>query len=216
MPSGSRPAAALDAVTVDGFGTLLELVDPVAGLREALAARGEERSPEQVRDAFRAEAAHYRPRSLRGGDGAGLEALRRECVAVFLEHLGAGIEPAGFVPAFVGSIVFRLADGAAEALASLRSAGLALACVANWDRSLHEHLERLGVHACFDHVVASAEVGFEKPDPRIFEHVLARLRVPPARALHIGDEAVDVEGAMAAGLRFEPVPLRTLPARLGL
>lgn len=211
-----RSASDLDAVSVDGFGTLLALDDPAEALREALAARNVERSLDEVRAAFRAEASHYRPRSLRGRDAAQLAALRVECMVVFLGHLDAELDPVEFVPAFMGAIVFRLSDGAEDALAALQAGGLALACVANWDVSLHEHLARVAVAGRFDCILPSAEVGVEKPDPRIFHLALERLGVAPARALHIGDEPGDSDGAAAAGLAFEPVPLATLPGRLGL
>jgi putative hydrolase of the HAD superfamily len=208
--------AALDAVTVDAFGTLLRLEDPVPALGAALRARGVDCSEEVVEQAFRAEAAYYRPRSLRGRDRASLEQLRRESAEVFLEAAGARLDPVAFVPAFMDTIVFHLIDGAETALSRLGSAGLSLACVANWDVSLHDHLHRLGIHHRFRTVVTSAEAGAEKPDPAIFLHALAQLGVEPGRAVHIGDESVDRDGARAAGLAFEPAPLATLPERLGL
>lgn len=215
MPSSSR-ARDLDAVTIDAFGTLVVLEDPTERLRAALAEHGIDRSAAEVADAFRAEASHYRPRSLRGRDATSLAALQAECVGVFLAHAGAGLEPGVFVPAFLGSIRFRPAAGAREAVAALRAAGLELACVANWDVGLREHLERLELEGSFREILSSAEAGAEKPDPEIFRLALSRLGVPAARALHIGDDPVDEEGARAAGLAFEPVPLATLPERLGL
>ena len=212
MPS----ADALDAVTVDAFGTLVVLEDPAERLRLELAARGVERDVGAVRRAFGGVAAYTRPRSVRGRDATSLAVLRQECVSVFLTEADAALDAAEFVPAFVGSIVFSLAEGTREALDALRAAGLSLACAANWDVSLHDHLARLGIADRFDAVLASADVGVEKPDPRVFAHALERLGVVPGRALHIGDEEVDRVGAAAAGLAFEPVPLATLPARLGL
>jgi putative hydrolase of the HAD superfamily len=51
-------------------------------------------------------------------------------------------------------------------------------------------------------VIMSSQVGCAKPDPQIFATALERIGVSPAEALHIGDsEALDVEGAHAAGLR---------------
>jgi putative hydrolase of the HAD superfamily len=209
-------ASELDAITIDAFGTLLVLEDPVPRLQDALAARGIERDPGLVQAAFQAEASYFRPRSLRGRDGSSLEALRRECVAVFLDHLGAELDPSEAVPLFMDAIAFRLAEGAESALGAFCTAGLALACVANWDVSLFSHLRALGVADRFAVVLTSAEVGAEKPNPRLFTLALERLGVPPERALHIGDDEVDREGAAAAGLAFEPVPLATLPERLGL
>jgi putative hydrolase of the HAD superfamily len=206
----------LDAVTVDSYGTLLRLEDPVEALRTAMAGRGVERGADTVRAAFHAEASYYRPRSALGRDPESLAALRRECVEVFLDAAGAELDADAFVDAFVGAVVFRPIDGAEAALDRLRAAGLTLVCVANWDISLHEHLRGLGLHERFAVVVTSAEAGAEKPDPTIFHHALGLVGVPPERALHIGNEDVDREGAAAAGLAFEPEPLATLPERLGL
>ncbi|MGH3019682.1 MAG: HAD-IA family hydrolase, partial [Gaiellaceae bacterium] len=120
------------------------------------------------------------------------------------------------VPAFVEAIVFRPLAGARNALVRLRNAGLALACVSNWDVSLGPQLERSGLRELFAEIVSSAEAGAAKPDPAVFLVALERLGVPAGRALHIGDGDTDCEGAAAAGLAFEPVPLATLPERLGL
>ncbi|HEY7198159.1 MAG TPA: HAD-IA family hydrolase [Gaiellaceae bacterium] len=212
MPSASE----LDAVTVDAFRTLVDLSDPVPALAAALRARGEERSDDAVRQAFQTEVAYYLPRAHTGRDEASLLALRTECARVFLTAAAAPVDPVEFVPDFVGSLEFRVLPGGAEALDRLRSAGLALACVANWDSSLGEYLGRAGVADRFDAVVSSAEAEALKPDPRIFRLALERLGVPPERALHVGDDEVDREGAAAAGMSFEPVPLETLPARLGI
>ena len=206
----------LDAVTIDALGTLVELRDPVEPLREVLAAHGVSRDGEAVARAFAVEAGYYVRNSLRGRDEAGLAALRRDCAAVFLAELDADVDPADFAPAFVGALEFRLVEGAARALDALRAAGLALACVANWDMTLESHLDRLGVADRFDAIICSALGGAEKPDPAIFRFALDRLGAAPERALHIGDSVADHEGALRAGLAFEPVPLVTLPARLGL
>ena len=200
------PFADLDAVTVDGYGTLLELTDPASALAAALAEAGVTRTREEVGAAFVAEARYYRPRSHLGRDRASLAELRLECVRVFLDALGAELEPEAFVDAFIGSLVFSPVQGAIETLERL-AARARLAVVANWDCSLHEHLERLGLDRFFDAVVTSAEAGVPKPDPAIFRVALARLYVEPARALHVGDETADEEGALAAGMRFLPAPL---------
>lgn len=212
MPS----AEALDAVTVDAFGTLLELTDPTSALAAALERHGQRREPKVVRRAFEAEVAYYVPRAHTGRDAESLHALRTECAGVLLEAAEAPIEPSGFVEDFVGSLEFLPLQGAAKTLDRLRSAGLALACVANWDVSLAEFLERADLAHRFDVVVSAAEAGAQKPDPRIFEVALERLGVTPRRTLHIGDHDVDRAGAAAAGLAFEPTPLVTLPPRLGL
>ncbi len=208
--------AGLEAVTVDGYGTLVELADPVGALQAALEHAGHHAEGDRVRDAFHAEVRYYRPRSHEGSDKASLARLRHDCVAVFLEELGVSLEPDSFVEAFMEALDFGLVPGASAALEELRAAGLRLACVANWDVGLHAELERLDVSECFDVILTSADVGSAKPAPLIFERALTALDVAADRALHIGDEAVDEQGAAAAGMHFEPVPISTLPARLGL
>jgi putative hydrolase of the HAD superfamily len=200
------PFADLDAVTVDGYGTLLELPDPAGALVGALAAAGVTRLHEEVAAAFAAEVGYYRPRSHLGRDLESLAALRLECVSVFLGELGVELAPETFVEAFIGSLAFVPVPGAVETLERL-AARYRLAVVANWDSSLREQLDRLGLDRYFDVVVTSAEAGVAKPDPEIFLAALRRLDVEPARALHVGDESIDEEGARAAGMRFLPAPL---------
>jgi HAD superfamily hydrolase (TIGR01509 family) len=59
-------------------------------------------------------------------------------------------------------------------------------------------------------------VGAAKPDPRLFVEATARLGVDPGRTVHVGDGEGDLQGAEAAGLGFELVPLATVPDRLGV
>lgn len=90
----------------------------------------------------------------------------------------------------------------AATLDALRSEGLPLAIVSNWPCGLGHFCTELGIAEYFDAILCSAEVGAAKPDPRIFAEAIARLRVDPARVLHIGDTVVDdYDGAVAAGLR---------------
>lgn len=88
------------------------------------------------------------------------------------------------------------------ALDELAADGVGLAVVSNWDPRLPGLLGELGIAGRFSHVVYSAEVGFEKPHPGIFESALARLALEPEEALHVGDSRrLDVEGAQAVGMR---------------
>jgi HAD superfamily hydrolase (TIGR01509 family) len=212
MPS----ADALDAVTVDAMGTLVELDAPVERLAQALQDQGVSVSAADVTTAFRGEVEYYLAHKLSARDENALAALRRECSRVFLEGAGADLDPEAFTPAFVDSMVFKPLDGAVEGLHRLRAAGLALACVSDWDIGLPSALAASGLDHLVDLVVTSAEVGAAKPAPELFTETVSRLGVDPARALHVGDGDGDRKGAEAAGLAFEPVPLATVPHRLGL
>jgi putative hydrolase of the HAD superfamily len=211
---GRLTAADLDAVTIDAYGTLVTLRDPTSALERALRARGVERTREEVAAAFAVEARYYRDRSHEGADEASLALLRRDCAAVFLDALGANLDPEEFARPYVESLEFEPMPGAVRAVSELGRLGLRLAVVSNWDVALHGYLEQLGLAGHFDAIVTSAEAGASKPDPRIFERALERLRVRPERALHVGDSEADEEGARAAGMTFAPAPLADLPARL--
>ena len=199
--------AEIDAVTLDAHGTLVSLVDPIPKLRRALADRGVERSERDLHRAFAAEAAYYTPRSYTGRDGDSLARLQRDCAGVFLNALDAELDPTEFAPEYVAALEFALEPGVAETLTALHARGLTLAVVSNWDCTLATHLAAVGVAHLLSAIVTSAEVGVPKPDPRIFTVTLERIGVPPARAVHVGDNPADADGAAAAGVAFLPAPL---------
>jgi putative hydrolase of the HAD superfamily len=99
------------------------------------------------------------------------------------------------------------------ALDKVRRLGLQIAVVSNANGTLCAKLERLGLARCVDCVIDSAEIGVEKPDPRIFERALEGLGARRESTLHVGDiYHVDVVGARAAGLRailLDPLDLYT-------
>ena len=89
----------------------------------------------------------------------------------------------------------------APALDRLKKAGIALGVVSNSDGRVEAALQDVALRDYFGVVVDSKLVGFEKPDPRIFQPALAALGVAPAEALYVGDlYEVDVVGARAAGM----------------
>ena len=176
MPS-SR-AAGLDAVTIDAFGTLVELENPVARLQAALAERGVERDERSVAAAFAAEVEYYLVHKGEGRDDATLADLRERCAGVFLAGVAPDLDAEEFAPAFVGRARLPSRSKASSvALGRLRRAGLELACVTNWDVGIAEQLEEAGLAQFLSAVVSSAETGAEKPDPRVFAEALARLGV---------------------------------------
>jgi FMN phosphatase YigB (HAD superfamily) len=196
-------AADLDAVTVDAYGTLVTLEDPVPALVAVLAARGVEREPELVRAGFHAEVAYYAPRAGDGHDEESLTRLQRACAEVFLSTIGAELDAAEFAPAYVGALHFAVIPGAAASLRSFRALGLEVGVVANWDLSLGRVLRDVGLAADLGVVVHAAH----KPEPDGFLRALHALGVDPARALHVGDDEADAAGAAAAGMHFAPAPI---------
>ena len=99
----------------------------------------------------------------------------------------------------MGPRAFALFDDVLPTLRDLLVWGLRLGVIPDWRRGLAHFCDALGIGPYVDAVVASAEVGFEKPDPRLLEAAQVRLGVPADETLHVGDSALDVEGAGAAG-----------------
>ena len=202
--------ADLDAVTVDAFGTLIELVDPAPFLAEALRRHGIDRTDDQIAAAFAVEGRYYRAHIHEGADEEGLRSLQARSAGVFLEAVGADLAPEKFAPEYVGSLHFRTIEGVVPALEALRARGLALAVVGNWDLTLHRWLAELGLSHYFS-VVRHAS---RKPDPAgpLLPHLDQDVR--PERALHIGDEPADEDAARAAGMYYLPTPLAGAVAQL--
>jgi FMN phosphatase YigB (HAD superfamily) len=192
--------ADFDAVTLDAYGTLVELADPVGALAEILPGFGRA----DIDRAFREEAAYYAAHAHEGRDRATLAKLRADCTDVFNRALGSRLSP----EEFTGALRFVFLPGALEATVALRRRGLALAVVSNWDIELREHLSPLDVL-----VVTSADAGVAKPDPAPLQLAIGQLGVEPERTLHIGDGEADRESAAAAGTAFAPAPIEEAVAR---
>lgn len=95
----------------------------------------------------------------------------------------------------------QLVKGAYELLEALHGR-TKLAIITN--NSVAEQLEKLrhlGIAHFFEAIIISEDVGFTKPDRRIFELALERLGVAASQSVMIGDNrAADIEGAHAAGI----------------
>jgi putative hydrolase of the HAD superfamily len=107
---------------------------------------------------------------------------------------------------------------AVPTLEELRRRGVKLALITNGWQSTHvQKVESLGLEPHFDHVLIAGELGFFKPETRIFEHALNLCGCEASEAVMIGDDIVnDVGGAEAAGIVsiwFNP---KNKPLRPGL
>ncbi len=91
--------------------------------------------------------------------------------------------------------------GVRETLEVLQNAGVTLGVLSNRKNAFRDELERLGIADYFRFTFAAGEVGYWKPDPRIFKVALEHAGVPPHQAMYVGDNYyADVQGARAAGL----------------
>lgn len=104
--------------------------------------------------------------------------------------------------AFTGIDYTRSAlPGAIQLIELLKDRGLTLAVISNNDGTTQEKCEEVGIRDYFEVIADSTDLGFVKPDSRIFQFVLEKLNIPPSEAVHIGDlYGSDVLGGRNAGL----------------
>ncbi|MBN1315482.1 MAG: HAD-IA family hydrolase [Anaerolineales bacterium] len=91
-----------------------------------------------------------------------------------------------------------------EVLTFLSRQGYRMSVLSNSDGRTREVFchPQVGLAGFFERIFDSKLIGYEKPDPRIFEHVLAELKLRPAEVIYIGDVFwVDIQGARRAKLR---------------
>ena len=139
------------------------------------------------------------------------EAEVRKYVGLGLEHLMRALvptaPPADAVAAYREhhlSVMLdgtRLFPGVADTLAELHRRGLRMAVCSNkavrFTRAL---VEALGLGPVFQAVLGPEDVGVPKPDPAMLVEGMRRLGVTAAEAVYVGDMAVDVHTAQAAGV----------------
>jgi putative hydrolase of the HAD superfamily len=89
-----------------------------------------------------------------------------------------------------------------QILPQLKSQGIELAIISNFDSRLHTVLKALGLEQWFSSATISTQVGSAKPERHIFEVALAMHGYNPQQAWHVGDSwTEDYQGAKAAGLQ---------------
>ncbi len=121
-----------------------------------------------------------------------------------------------------GSIWSEVVPGALKALKELERRRLHIAIISNTmvAGAVARSLARAGLcqvgegtGVCVDAIVDSSQVGFAKPDPRIFHAALRAMDTTAEETVHVGDSlSADVRGAVGVGIR--PIhydPLRSCP-----
>jgi len=92
--------------------------------------------------------------------------------------------------------------GVKELLEYLKTHGYKLGVIANiWSGGMNPALERLKLQQYFDTTIASVDVGFQKPDHKIFHLALENLELTPEQTIMVGDNPrTDIQGAHALGI----------------
>lgn len=100
-------------------------------------------------------------------------------------------------------------DDTIPTLMALRERGVRICLLSNAGVPIRSVLDRDGITPWYDEIVLSYEVGFVKPDVRIFEAALAALDLPASAVLMVGDNANDDGGGTHLGLRTLILPRTT-------
>ena len=118
-----------------------------------------------------------------------------------LDHLGVRDPeaPEALYHTFSDPSNYGLYDDAIPTLEELRERGLRLGIISNFESWLRVMLQHLGVIEFFDVLAISGDLGWEKPDPRIFKWAMDEAGAEPQQCLHVGDSP-----------NFDPLPAAEL------
>ncbi|GHB94730.1 HAD-IA family hydrolase [Cerasicoccus arenae] len=192
----------VQAITFDAAGTLM-VPHPSVGevYAEVLAAMGYSVDPSLLEQRFRAS---FKAQKSTTPEAVLDRASWRKIVAGTLKDLTPSADFETQFDAlwhtFAEPNRWRVLPGVESTLASLQRRGFRLFVLSNNDSRLRRILVGLGLDQFFEAIFISAELGVEKPSPRIFQLVEANIGVPAASILHVGDSPLeDIEGAQNAG-----------------
>ena len=97
---------------------------------------------------------------------------------------------------------FEMYDDVPDVLRSLHASGMKIGLISNTQRCLESFQRHFELEGLFSVAVSSADHGFMKPHPSIFNAALASTGVGAEEAVMVGDSyAHDIEGALRAGMR---------------
>ena len=103
---------------------------------------------------------------------------------------------------------------AAPVLQRLKSNGLKLGVISNFDFRLYRILDGLDLTRYFDLITISSEAGYAKPRREVYDAALARAGVNARDAMHVGDsEHLDFAPAAALGIAAVLVDRENGPRR---
>ncbi len=129
----------------------------------------------------------------------------KDMYTLLSERMGLGDDSAGISDAMYDRYLlaesWSLYPEVVGALEVLAGEGYRLGIISNWDASLPNLIEGLGLKKYFDVVIPSASRGCRKPHKAIFEVALDEMGVKARHAVHVGD-LPEADGAAAlVGIR---------------
>ena len=199
------------AAFFDAAGTLFEPREPVGRSYARIARQfGLDASEDAVAASFRR--AFGAAPGLAFGRGLRHDELRRLERGWWRDRVGETFASLGKFPDFdryFDALFAHFADPAhwiadveaAPMLQRLKSDGLKLGVISNFDYRLHRILDGLDLTRYFDSITISSEAGYAKPRREVYDAALARAGVVAHDAMHVGDsEHLDFAPAAALGM----------------
>ncbi len=95
--------------------------------------------------------------------------------------------PAVLYETFSDPANYHLFDDSLPTIEELGRRGLRLGVISNFESWLRSLLDHLGITDRFDVIAISGDLGWEKPDPRIFKWAMEEAGVSAAASVHVGD-----------------------------
>mgnify|MGYP001573201633 CR=1 FL=1 len=97
---------------------------------------------------------------------------------------------------------WKLFSDTIPVLEKLKKMRFRLALLSNWESKLHEVCKKLGIYDYFELVLASTDVGIEKPNREFFEIILSKLDMVSKETIYIGnDYELDVISSRNVGIK---------------
>lgn len=184
------PRMSRRAVLFDLDGTLADTLATISAAVNHGLARLElpQRPIEQVRDMVGEGVMVLCQKALPGARQDALDDLMAEVRAFYDDH---------------ALLHARLYDGIEEMIERLQERGAELAVLSNKPHPLTVRtLEGLGVADSFHTILGATEELPRKPDPAAVHWILERMDLAPGDVLYVGDTAIDIRTAQAAGMRM--------------
>ena len=196
------------AVFFDAYGTLIhfpEMPSPFEYMADAMRRAGFCVPRECLDHALRVEMDYFKSRYGTVRTPSALDRLRAEGADIYLGVLGdvgeVKIDRAHVANDLVEAFRPRVLPDALPAIEAVRAAGVRVGVLSNFSYALSMTLDELGLQRLLDPIVVSAQVGFEKPDPRIFFAAAHAVGVEPSDCVLVGDDLInDIHGAQGVGM----------------
>jgi len=193
-----------DAVFWDIGGVIVRLESIQTGHRDfvaaLLAAHDSPLSTDEALQTWRAELGEY----FRDGEGNEYRTAREGYAVAVDAILSEDAANVGWESLFqrIHDEHASPSEGAAETIAALAETDLHLGVISDVDHEEGQRLlENFGVLQYFDAFTSSEEVGYKKPDRRMFETAMEKGDVEAAGSVMIGDRyRNDMEGAKELGM----------------